>query len=125
MKTLAILFLFAITVVVVTAQPCKQVSQGMTKAEVLKLVGAPTEIDTLSKEFLTGKQQILYTVVWQYGDVTKDGNQRVQFKGDKVNADVIADGKKYDELMLTLRRRGATGREMTERGQKLNTEMCK
>ncbi|MEO8088036.1 MAG: hypothetical protein ABI763_14530 [Bacteroidota bacterium] len=125
MKTLTSLFLLAFIVAGAFAQPCKQVKQGMTKAEVLILVGTPTEIDTLSTLYRTGEQQALYTVVWQYGDVSKDGNQRVQFTGDKVDGDVIADGKKYDELMLALRRRGASGAEIEEMGKKLNREECK
>ncbi|CAN5664802.1 hypothetical protein BH11BAC1_BH11BAC1_00130 [soil metagenome] len=125
MKTPTSIFLLSFVVAAASAQPCKQVRMGMTKAEVLALVGAPTEIDTISTFYRTGEQQVLYTVVWQYGDVSKDGNQRVQFMGDVVDGDVISDGKKYDELMVALRRRGASGSEMEEQGKKLNSEGCK
>ncbi len=125
MKTLIPLVTFAFISSLAIAQPCQVVKEGMSKEEVLKLVGAPNEIDTLSRVFLSNEQQIIYTVVWQYGDVTKDGNQRVQFIGDKVDGDVIPDGKKYDELMLALRSRGASGAEIYEQGKKLNRELCK
>ena len=46
------------------AQPCKLVKQGMTKSEVLKLVGKPTEIDTIGSDRKADGSKALM-VVWQ------------------------------------------------------------
>ena len=91
MKLLLTFSLFAFIASFVDAQPCKTVKPGMSQLEVLKLAGKPTEVDSLGSNVSpNGKKVSLF--VWQYGDVRKVGNQRVQFQGDKV-VDVIAEGK--------------------------------
>ena len=119
-------FLFIISVLTLSfaeAQPCKSVKAGMTKSEVLKLAGAPTEVDTVFAEEKENKN-LLLRVVWQYGNVMKYGNQRVQFNGAKVD-DVIADGKKYDELLLSFQHGDFPESELHNRIIKLNSEACK
>jgi len=56
--------------------------------------------------------------------VRKKGNQRVQFEGDKV-VNVIADGMKYDELLLAVQRGEVPKGELDKRIEKLNREACK
>ena len=124
MKNLISFILFSFIVSLVHAQPCKLVKQGMTKSEVLKLVGKPTEIDTIGSDKQADGSKALM-IVWQYGDVTKAGNQRVGFTGDKVDSDVIADGKKYDELMASWRQGNIPKGELKARIEKLNKEACK
>jgi hypothetical protein len=97
----------------------------MTKIEVLKLVGTPTEIDSLgviekNAEVSFGKLEI-----WQYGDVTKPGNQRVQFIGDKVDGEVIADGLKFEELMNQFKQKKITYADYQSRLIIINKENCK
>jgi hypothetical protein len=96
----------------------------MTKSEVVKLVGQPTEIDTLGadKYASPGEGTI---VVWLYGDVTKYGNQRVLFEGDKVSSEVIADGKKYDELIAALQKGEVNASELEARIEEINRNACK
>ena len=55
----------------------------------------------------------------------KDGNQRVGFTGGKVDSDVIADGKKYDELMSAFQQGNVLKEEIEARIKKLNKEACK
>ena len=96
----------------------------MTQAEVLILVGQPTEIDTVISPSGNDSGAILCTV-WQYGDVMKPGNQRVEFYGDKVGAEVISDGKKYDDLLLDCQLGKFPMTELRDRIRKLNAENCK
>src|SRR5437868_1244745 len=96
MKLFLILPVFVTIICNLNGQPCKSVKPGMTKAEVLLSVGPPTEIDTIPH--FDGDNGEL-RVVWQYGDVMKDGNQRVQFVENIVETEVIADGKRFEELM--------------------------
>lgn len=101
MKRILLVLLFIVLHVVVNAQPCKFVKEGMVRSEVLKLVGAPTKIDTIGTD-LNSDSTTNHIVIWQYGAVEKEGNQRVVFYGDKVSQ-VIPDGKKYDELQLAIK----------------------
>jgi len=101
MKRILLVLLFIVLQVVVNAQPCKFVKEGMVKGDVLKLVGTPTEIDSLGED-INSDSTSNYIIVWHYGAVEKEGNQRVVFYGDKVSQ-VIPDGKKYDELQLAIK----------------------
>jgi hypothetical protein len=101
MKRILLVLVFIVLHVVVNAQPCKFVKEGMVKSEVLKLVGTPTEIDSLGED-INSDSTSNYIIVWHYGAVEKDGNQRVVFYGDKVSQ-VIPDGKKYDALQLAIK----------------------
>lgn len=123
MKKLFPLVVFVLISSLIIAQPCKVVNEGMLKSEVLKLVGMPTEMDTLGSDTKVDGSKVLI-VVWQYGEVGKKGNQRVEFMGDKVS-NVIADGKKYDELMKAFQNGNMPKGELTERIAKLNKEGCK
>ena len=89
----------------------------MLKSEVLILVGKPSEIDTIGSEVNTSNSKEII-VVWQYG------NQRVSFRGNKVDG-VIADGKKYDKLLISYNRGEFPKKELPERLKKLNDESCK
>jgi hypothetical protein len=124
MKTIVIILVFVLSIPLANAQPCKTVKPGMSKAEVLKVAGVPTEVDSLgSDKSADGRYGIL--MVWQYGDVTLDGNQRVTFIGDRVEGDVIADGKKYDALIMAFQHGDFPKNELFERIKKLNEEACK
>jgi outer membrane protein assembly factor BamE (lipoprotein component of BamABCDE complex) len=106
------------------AQPCKQVKTGMTADEVLKLVGKPTEVNSLgSYNNPDGTKSSMF--VWQYGEPTKEGNQRVEFLKDEKVTTVIADGKKYDELMIAFKNGEIPKEEISDRIEKLNKESCK
>jgi hypothetical protein len=122
-QLLLISFLLFITVVL-NGQPCKVVKPGMTKSQVMTLAGAPTEIDTVISPSGPDSGQIVLTV-WQYGDVSKYGHQRVEFNGEIVNGEVIADGKKFDELLLSYEHGDFTEEQLLERIKKLNRESCK
>jgi hypothetical protein len=102
------------------SQPCKTVIIGMTSAKVLKAVGKPTEIDTLGFDKVNPNQTI---VVWQYGNPLSDSNQRVQFIGDNVES-VIANGKKFDDLMLDFKNGKVKTDELQGEIDKINKE-CK
>ena len=123
MRTLMTFIVCALVISFAHAQPCKKVKVGMTTTEVLKLVGNPTEVDTLGYDTNTDGSKI-QLMVWQYGEVTKDGNQRVEFSGGKVK-NVIADGKKYDELIKAFQHGDIPKNEITERINKINLEACK
>ena len=124
MKTIVTIIVFVLSISLANAQPCKTVKAGMSKAEVLKVAGAPTEVDSLGAEINSyGSRDLM--VVWQYGDVMKDGNQRVEFRGDKVDSEVIADGKKYDALIIAFQHGDFPKNELFERIKKLNEEACK
>ena len=101
MKRILLVLFFIVIHVAVKAQPCKFVKEGMVKSEVLKLVGAPTKIDSLGQD-INSDSTVSYITIWNYGAIEKDGNQRVVFYGDKVSQ-VIPDGKKYDELQLAIK----------------------
>ena len=120
MKKILLFIFFILTTSLIFGQPCKLVKRGMTKLEVLKLVGNPTEIDTIpdmeSKEL---------RVVWQYGDVMQEGNQRVQFTGNVVDSDVIADGKKFEELMILCQHEQCSDEEVIKMIKQLNDASCK
>src|ERR1043166_7765446 len=117
MKTFISFFLLACVVSFVHAQPCKTIKQGMSQMEVLKLAGKPTEVDSLGTTLKDEKAVSMY--VWQYGNAGKEGNQRVEFQDDKV-VEVIADGKKYDELLLAVHRGEVPSKELNARIQKIN-----
>ena len=123
MKILLFAIYFIFTLQFIMGQPCKSVKLGMSKAEVLNLVGPPTEIDTIPE--FNGKFSSKVEVVWQYGDVTKYGNQRVQFSDEYVSTEVIADGKRYDELLRAWERDEFSEEELIMRIKKLNVEYCK
>ena len=55
----------------------------------------------------------------------KYGNQRVEFKGDRVDKDVIADGKRFDELIFAFQRGEFTEQVLDECIKTLNIEACK
>lgn len=113
------IFVFSFT----QAQPCKLVKTGMAPSDVLKLVGKPTKVDSLGSDIhADGSKNAL--VVWQYGDVMKDGNQRVEFSGNKVTG-IIADGQKYDALLKAFKNGDVPKEELSERIGKLNKEACK
>ena len=101
MKHLLLVLAFTLLHTLVQAQPCKFVKEGMVRSEVLKLVGTPTEIDTIGTD-LNSDSTTNHIVIWQYGAKAKDGNQRVLFYGEKVSQ-IIPDGKKYDALMLEIK----------------------
>jgi len=123
MKKLLPLVAFVLISSFIIAQPCKVVKVGMLKSEVRKLAGKPTEMDTLGSEYKEDGSKLLI-VAWQYGEVGKDRNQRVEFMGDKVS-NVIANGKKYDELMKAFHKGDIPKGELTERIEKLNSEECR
>lgn len=123
MKNITSIIILTFIISFAHAQPCKQVKVGMTSTEVLKLVGKPTEIDSLGSNInQDGSRSAM--VVWQYGEPSKDGNQRIEFSVGKVD-NVIADGKKYDELMIAVRQKKIPREELTVRIEKLNREGCK
>lgn len=66
---------------------------------------------------------VIYSV-WQYGDVMNYGHQRVEFEGDIVLKEVIADGKKFDELMLAYRRGEIPDSEIDKKIRRLNLDAC-
>ena len=102
------------------AQPCKFVKPGMTSEEVIKLVGEPTEINNLGSE----KDTKATMVVWQYGAPSEEGNQRVEFRNDKV-VEVIPDGNLYDQLTLAVSRGAITVDEFKKQVEALKAEGCK
>jgi hypothetical protein len=124
MSRLSFLIIFLSAFQSANGQPCKIVKPGMTKSEVLKLAGPPTEIDTvfIDKGQDTGRKII---EVWQYGDPAMYGNQRVKFTGNVVDSNVIADGKKYDELMLAFQHGEFTESELFKRINDMNEKLCK
>ncbi|TAH39881.1 MAG: hypothetical protein EYC69_12295 [Bacteroidetes bacterium] len=95
-------------------QPCKLVKPGMDKAQVISLVGNPAEIDTVISPDGFDKGEIV-SIVWQYGDVTNYGHQRIEFDGDIVSKEVIADGKKFDDLMRSFELGEFPASELDER----------
>jgi|GEM_PF-3870272 hypothetical protein len=101
MKRILFVLAFIVLHTTVHSQPCKFVKEGMIRSDVIKLVGAPIEIDTLGADFNSDSISN-HIVIWQYGAISKDGNQRVVFYGDKVSQ-VIPDGKKYDELQIAIK----------------------
>jgi len=123
MKSLFASVIFTVFISSISAQPCKQVRIGMTSSDVLKAVGKPTEIDTLGSEISRGRNKGLI-MVWQYGDPAKEGNQRVEFSGNSVT-NIIADGKKFDELMVALKQGKIPKGELEKRIEKINREGCK
>ncbi len=96
-----LLFVLFLLHTIVNAQPCKFVKEGMIRSDVLKMVGTPTKIDSLGED-INSDSTSNYIIVWQYGAIEKEGNQRVVFYGDKVSQ-VIPDGKKYDALQLAIK----------------------
>jgi len=122
MKSLFASVIFTVFISFISAQPCKQVRVGMTSAEVLKAVGKPTEIDTLGSESPVRNKGLI--MVWQYGDPDKEGNQRVEFSGNSVT-NIIADGKKFDELIFALKQGKIPKGELEKRIEKINREGCK
>ena len=124
MNKIHLTFILGFVTFLMNGQPCKVVRLGMTKSEVLKLAGPPTEIDTVISPSGLDIGQILLTV-WQYGDVMQYGHQRVEFKGEYVNAEVIADGKKYDELLISWQHGEFSESELNDRIKRLNKESCK
>ena len=123
MEKLTSFIFFVFIISFLHAQPCKKVKPGMSKVEVLKAVGTPIEIDTLGYDNFADRKGLM--VVWQYGAVNKDGNQRVSFTDNKVSGEVIADGLKYDELMKQFTRKEITYKEYQNRLKKMNKENCK
>ena len=91
----------------------------MTREEVIKEAGLPTEINNL------GVAQGDSLIVWHYGDANLGKEQRVQFLADKVIGDVISNGKLYDALMASFQAGEFPKEELIERVQKMNREQCK
>ena len=123
MKKITSILLFSSITTIAFTQPCKLVKPGMSKQDVIRLVGKPTEIDTVISPNGIDSGLVIYTV-WQYGDVMNYGHQRVEFEGDIVLKEVIADGKKFDELMLAYRRGEIPDSEIDEKIRRLNLDAC-
>ena len=122
MRTLMTFFVCVLVCSFIQAQPCKKVKVGMTTIEVLKLVGNPTEVDTLG--YNTNADESQYQLmIWQYGEVGKDENQRVEFSGGKVE-NIIADGKKYDELIKAFQHGDIPKDEIGERISRMTNDAC-
>src|SRR5437763_1714491 len=117
MKKFLLLIVTLLIYSFVNAQPCKKVKIGMSSSEVLKVAGKPTEVDSI------GANSEEELIVWQYGEVRKPGNQRIQFVNGKVDQ-VIADGKKFDDLMVAIQNGSIPKSEMPDRLEKLNQEGC-
>lgn len=113
MKKNLILLISLVVCISASAQPCKQVKTLMLSDVVLKLCGKPNSVDTLGIE--KGKGSI---TIWVYG------NQKVTFIGDKVE-NVIADAKRYDEVMLQFQNRKIKKEELQLQIDKINLEGCK
>lgn len=122
MRRILLVLVFIVLHVVVNAQPCKFVKEGMIRSDVLKLVGNPTKIDTLGFD-LNSDSITNYIVIWHYGAVEKEGNQRVSFYGDKVSQ-VIPDGKKYDALQLAIKNGSIPKQEIPVRMEEVMS-LCK
>ena len=94
----------------------------MSLSEVLKLVGKPVEIDTLGYDTQQPDRDGII-VVWQYGEIKKEGNQRIVFEGEKVSY-VIADGNKYDSLIEAMSRGEIPSSELQSRIDEINRIAC-
>ncbi len=123
MKKIQTLAFFIFYASLIIAQPCKKINPGMTKSEVLKLIGKANEINTLGYNVTAdGEKELLE--VWQYKNTDNDNHQRVEFTGEKVTS-VIADGEKYDELMKAFQKGDFPKEELIARIDRLNKEACK
>ncbi len=113
MKTLFYFTVFILESSFAIAQPCKVVKIGMTKSQVIKLVGKPNSINLAGMD--NGADTLF---LWNYG------NQRVIFNQDKVET-VKSDVKKENELAEKLADGKIQPEEFFDLIEKINQEGCK
>jgi hypothetical protein len=114
MKNIVIVFAMLIVTITMDAQPCKYLSQGMTKANAIKLVGKPTEIVFLGTDNVSGDS----LVAWNYG------NQQVTFFGNKISR-IISDYKKEEEVIKKFENHEISQNELVKELDIIHSKACR